>query len=205
MNRNISFNHILDLDMLSENPVIIDAGANIGGYIDVLKKLNINPKIIALECSRTNFVKLTEGSYNDVKLLNVALGGENGTATFSEFIGKPKGDGTNKYHKWGNISGNFEQVLKDKSTINRYEVNVVTVERVIRENNLNYVDFLKMDIEGAEYEVIHNMSQETADKIKQISMETHNPKKNKNLIKKLKEFGYEVEEHKGLEIYAYKV
>ena len=130
--RKIHFNHILDVSKLSDNPVIIDAGANIGGYIEAITKMGIEAQVISLECSNTNFEKMLakklKKSFKSLTLLNKALGGKSGEATFTEFIGAPKSDGTNKYHQWGNINNNFVEELKGKSEINKYSVDVVTLE-----------------------------------------------------------------------------
>lgn len=203
-NRVVKFNHILDLDLLTENPVIVDAGANIGGYITELKKLNLQPKrLIALECSKTNFERL-EKNHFDVILLEMALGGDDGEAIFTEFIGPTKSDGTKKYHQWGNIKGNFKTTLKNNAKIKEYTVKVITLESIMKMYELEKIDFLKMDIEGGEYDVINSLTEDSSKKIKQISLETHNINKNPLLIKKLKRLGYSVEEHDGLEIYAYR-
>jgi FkbM family methyltransferase len=204
-NRVVKFNHILDLNLLSDNPVIVDAGANIGGYISEIKKLNLNPKrIIALECSKTNFEKLVNNHFENVTLIEKALGGKEGEATFTEFIGPTKSDGTKKYHQWGNINGNFKNTLKNNAKIKEYNVDVITLDKIMELYDLETIDFLKMDIEGGEYDVIDSINKDLAKKIKQISLETHNVNKNPSLIKKLKSLGYSVEEHDGLEIYAYR-
>ena len=204
-NRVTKYNHILDLDLLSDNPVIIDAGANIGGYINEIKKLNVNPKkLIALECSKTNFRQLESKNFEDVILIEEALGGTEGVATFTEFIGSTKSDGTKKYHQWGNINGNFKSVLKNNAKTKEYSVSVTTLGKIMELYNIDVIDYLKMDIEGGEYDVINTITEDLAKKIKQISLETHNVNKNPSLIKKLKSLGYKVEEHNGLEIYAYR-
>jgi hypothetical protein len=53
------------------------------------------------------------------------------------------------------------------------EVECVTLSQVFKENNIDYVDFLKMDCEGAEYEILKAMEEETGSKIGRIAMEYH--------------------------------
>ncbi len=49
-----------------------------------------------------------------------------------------------------------------------------SLETVLLENNIWTIDFLKMDCEWAEYEILFNASEAVLNKIKKISMELHN-------------------------------
>ena len=49
-----------------------------------------------------------------------------------------------------------------------------------------------MDVEGAEYEIIKNLSQKEADIIKQISMEPHDEEKNAEMVERLESLGFTV-------------
>ena len=66
------------------------------------------------------------------------------------------------------------------------------------------VDYLKMDIEGSEYEVINGLTNELSSKIEQISLEVHNNNLNSQLISRLKDLGYNIKEYQNNEIYAYR-
>jgi len=205
MSRKVISNHIIDLKKISDKPVIIDAGCNRGEFIDFSRENFNEPTIFPIECDMRH-VKHLEETYPDVKLYPRALSDSEGVeVTFTQFKGEQKNDGTDRYHQWGNIVGANKDTLGDRGVdIEEYTVHTINLETIIKENNLKKIDYLKMDIEGAEYSVIETMTQEIADILPQISMETHNKNKNPNLIKKLKSLGYSVEEHTGEEIYAYK-
>lgn len=51
--------------------------------------------------------------------------------------------------------------------------NLYSVEGIIEDNNLKYVDFVKMDIERAEYPVLINMKDSTLNKVKKWAIEIH--------------------------------
>jgi len=51
--------------------------------------------------------------------------------------------------------------------------NLYSVEGIIEDNNLKYVDFVKMDIEWAEYPVLMNMKDSTLNKVKKWAIEIH--------------------------------
>jgi hypothetical protein len=66
------------------------------------------------------------------------------------------------------------------------------------------IDYLKMDIEGAEYEVVEHMSTKTASIIKQMSMELHSDDASVNalLCSNLDKLGFNVLVEKA-EVYAW--
>jgi len=65
-------NHFVILRYLSGLP-IIDAGANVGDFIDKMRKLNVNSHIIAIEASNTNIDTLKGKNYSNVTLMHKAL------------------------------------------------------------------------------------------------------------------------------------
>ena len=52
-------------------------------------------------------------------------------------------------------------------------VNRVTLEDIFETYGLERCDFLKMDCEGAEFDIFYNCSEETLSRIDQIAMEVH--------------------------------
>lgn len=200
--------HIIDLDMMGDKPVIIDAGCNRGDFIGFTDENFDTSFIYAIECDvrHVKYLNETYLNHNDLKFYDNALYGVDGEEViFTQFNGQKKGDGTDRYHQWGNIVGVNKDFLGKRGVdIEEYTVKTISISKIIEDNKLDKIDYLKMDIEGAEYSVIEEMSQAVADKISQISMETHIENKNSKLIKNLKSLGFTVEEHKRSEIYAYK-
>lgn len=195
-------NHYVELSHLDENSVVVDAGANIGKFVTALRS-HIDCKIISIECSKNNLLHLKNVQQNNLIILENALVGNKRNVTMSEFVGQKKQDGTNKYHQWNNIYGNHENKGLD-ATVNHYEVEGITLAEVLSLAG-GKVDYLKMDIEGAEYEVVESMTQEQADNIPQISMELHDSSKNKQLSEKLQSLGYSLHWMPYDELYATKL
>ena len=54
----------------------------------------------------------------------------------------------------------------------------LTLEEMMRIFKIEKIDFLKCDIEGGEYELFKNLSEETLSKIDRIAIETHDEKQN---------------------------
>jgi FkbM family methyltransferase len=135
-------------------PYIIDCGANIGLSIIYFKQLYPEAEIIAFEPDRNVFNALQHNievfNLKKTELINKACWSEE---TVLEFYSE------------GADSGRI--------TVNLDSLNVAEVETVVLRNYLNRkVDFLKMDIEGAENEVLQN-SKESLVNVKRIFVEFH--------------------------------
>jgi FkbM family methyltransferase len=85
----------------------------------------------------------------------------------------------------------------DNFGTNSMMVDVRSIESIVRDNNLKQIDVLKMDIEGAEYEIIDSI-QSVSVPIHQILIEFHHfyPQVDSSLtkeaIRKLNNFGYKI-------------
>lgn len=119
---------------LPENPYIIDCGANIGLSILYFKKLYPNAEILAFEPDERNF-SLLERNLHSFNLSNIILRQE---AVWNE----------NTY-----ISFSEEASMSSKIDLSDSGTKKVKAIR-LREHLNRKVDFLKIDIEGAEYEVL---------------------------------------------------
>lgn len=119
------------------SPVIIDCGANIGLSVIYFKTLFKDARITAFEADPQVFGQLklnvSEYNYEDVTLINRAVWKEETTLSFlSE----------------GSVGG----MLELESAKGHSRVEVATIR--LKDYLTTPVDFLKIDIEGAEYEVL---------------------------------------------------
>lgn len=138
----------------SQNPLIIDCGANMGMSIIYFKKLYPNCKIIAFEPDESIFKVLSHNlnsfNLNNITLINKALWH---TETTLDFYVEG-GDG-------GRISTKY-----DKN-------NIINIKTDILSNYLKTkIDFLKIDIEGSETVVLEE-SQHLLINVKNIFIEYH--------------------------------
>lgn len=78
----------------------------------------------------------------------------------------------------------------------RIKVQAISIEDIFRENNLKAVDYLKIDAEGSEFDIILNSPETLFDNINKIVLEYHDffptKQKHKELQNYLKKLGYEV-------------
>jgi FkbM family methyltransferase len=138
----------------TDSPLIIDCGANIGLSIIYFKQLYPKAKILAFEPDQQIFNTLQK-NINSFKLSEVTL--------YQEAIWKE--DGETEFKIEGGFSG---RIPKPEDTID-----VVKVKARRLKNLLNQpVEFLKIDIEGAEYEVLKDCANFLG-QVKNIFIEYH--------------------------------
>jgi FkbM family methyltransferase len=169
-------NHMVDLTVLNSGCIIIDAGASTGAFIRDIKEKLANPIIYAIEPSSGNMNNLME--INGLVLINAALVGKGRPEymTFYEKTGLPE---------WGSVN-----TIHKSRKGREYPVPTITIDRILSIIHDGHIDYLKMDIEGSEQEVILDLTPETAKRIHQISMELHNVSV-KAMTSKLESLGYE--------------
>lgn len=180
-------NHQIDFNHIDENSIIVDAGACHGIFIDFIRS-KLNCKIYAIEPCKSNFKFLQDKSYVNVDLLNVALVGKTNTpyVDFKEYLGLPE---------WGSI---YDKKLAHKhgkfKGLLQYKVKTAQMKDVFESFGVSHIDYLKLDIEGAEFDVFHSMDMAMSSKIHQFSAEIHKIDKDdsdiKKLIKHVKRLGY---------------
>lgn len=143
--------------------VIVDGGANIGLTSLYFNKKYPNVKIIAIEPEESNFEMLERncGSYKNIILLKRALSNE--TNVNLNVIDKG-------YGNWGFITESNANLGCHK-ILNT--IRTISIDEVIKENNLEFIDLLKIDIEGAEKELFESNYENWIPITKCIIIELH--------------------------------
>ena len=135
---------------VARQPVsILDAGANIGLASILLANRFPRARIIAIEPEAGNFALLERNvaPYPNITPIRAALWHDNSTV---DIVDPGLGH-------WGFMvrSGMRKPVPGDESVT---EVPAITVDAIMQKYGLERIDILKMDIEGAEYEVFDDPS-----------------------------------------------
>jgi len=92
----------------------------------------------------------------------------------------------------------ISSIIEDPNKKPSYEIDTLTIKEVLSNFNIDKVDLVKMDIEGAEFDIIENIDNETIQKIDSFLIEYHDfyfgngIEKVMKLINQLENFGYKV-------------
>jgi FkbM family methyltransferase len=184
-------NHVvLGKDSYSENEIkdnstVIDIGAHIGVFTVISAKSADNVRILSFEPFSENFQILKK---------NIELNGIRATV-FEKAVCRSSGtrvlylnesDQSHSLHRKNNAS---------------LSVECTSLKDIFNENEIKKCALLKIDAEGAEYEILYNTPKEVFKKIEEIFLEYHHDniefsesKNNPDALKKfLKANGFEVE------------
>lgn len=158
---------------------IIDVGTNRGQTIDFFSKNFKIKTLVGFEPNQTLFNLLVKKyqHYSNIKIINCGVSSQNKKITFYENIL----DETSTFEKI-NIDSKYAlrkaKILgttTEKLTSNKYYVECMTLSKFFTENSYNYIDILKIDVEGHEYEVLKGLfSSSLTTKINYIQLESHN-------------------------------
>lgn len=151
------------VELASETPRIIDAGAHIGLTTLYFKQLYPKAQIVAIEPQSDNFALLQknvrENQLENVELIQAALAPKAGLITLQE----PYGEGIWRSGT-GIILGGWRGVQKTKAV----KVSAVGILELLDQP----VDLLKLDVEGMEYELIRSAKAKLRN-VKHLIIEVH--------------------------------
>ena len=176
---------------ISTEDTVVDVGAHRGVFVAYAAK-RTKQMVIAFEPDRDNFIELTRlvhnNSFDHVQLYNVALGASNGQRNFYKAQ-------RNSRHTLIGRDSLTGDILTDS-----YLVEVWSLDSALAQ--FSYIDLMKMDCEGAEFEILQNTDVATLAKIRRIALEFHGIHSNepmKQLTKMLAEAGFIVTVQQRLE------
>ena len=165
---------------IGQNDIIIDIGAHIGIFSLYASQFCTHGKILCYEPSENYELLQYNISQNQIKNIfpnNCAISNSNGTVTL--YIN----------------SDNTAHSIFDR-TSKSVKVQSKTLQTIFDNNKLEICDYLKLDCEGAEYEIIESLPDKYFNKIKQIYIEYHfSDSKHDlldNMIKKLEELSFSI-------------
>ena len=169
--------------------LLIDVGAHKGESIKLFSKNFVIKKIISFEASPINFeylkkkIKNNKIGYNNTEIVleNTALGAEDKIIEFNQFNESSSStikeiDKESNYYKRKFKLINF---LNNKETYQKIKIKISKLKDYIEINNIKKIDFMKIDTEGYELEILLGL--ESKIKLVDIIMFEHHYD---NMIKK---------------------
>jgi FkbM family methyltransferase len=182
------FVNSLNLEQNGDNNFIIDVGANIGFYTILFAKKYPKCKIISIEASKKIYEQL---------LQNCELNKLDRSKVF--FVNKAVSDSEAKkveFYEIESMSTILKEFLididtsdKDNQIYTNEIVETITIDNIVISENIDKISLMKIDVEGAEYEVLKG-AKDILSKSSNVSLliEVHNLSSNTNLYEPIKEF-----------------
>jgi len=178
---------------INSTDIVFDIGANNGFFSVFVSKLAYRGKVFCFEPLPSLYNKIIKNieinKTDNIVLENIAIAEREGSVDFFE----------------SKIHNGCHSLFRRSDTDNKIQVEAITLEKYVLNNNISQIDFLKMDCEGAEYGILFSLSDDfLTHKIKKISLEYHddvNEHNHKELVDFLVNHNYKVLVKDGL-IYA---
>jgi FkbM family methyltransferase len=161
--------------------IFFDIGAHTGESINLfLKNFTIN-KIYSFEASPINFKKLLQSekiykkrfSKTDIIIENYALGNK----IIDTYLNQSFESSSSTINQINLNSKYFKQKQKllksdDKNFFKNIEIKMITLESYMEKNQIKNIDFIKIDTEGYEFEILKGLKDKIS-RIKLIMFEHH--------------------------------
>ncbi len=150
--------NIVDDKIKNAKSLIIDIGAHIGCFSIYTATLNPDVKILAFEPDENNYKLLKENLLlnhsKNVQPKNLAVAGKEEVRTL-------------------NISGDSHNhsFYNTENKVSEKKIQTTTIQKILR--NHPKVDLIKIDCEGAEFEILRNLTEEEFSKTESIYIEFH--------------------------------
>lgn len=149
----------------SDKIVMFDVGANVGSYAQLLSKEFPATDIYAFEPHKDTFAQLVQNVNAPIKCINIGLGSEEKVERIYTYA-----DGRSSVH-----ASTFKEVFKvfhKTNEITYVDFKMKTLDNFCMEENIATIDFLKIDAEGNELNVLKGAKKMIAeDRIKIIQFE----------------------------------
>ena len=146
-------------DEIQEGYVVIDIGAQFGAFSIFAAKAARNVKVYSYEASSANFELLRENikkkNLGNIKPFHLAVAGRSNERQL--FIDEKHAA---SHSLWRQLE-NWELV------------HCVTLKEIFDSNKIEVCDFLKVNCEGAEYEILFNTPKEYLKKIRKMAIQCH--------------------------------
>lgn len=169
--------------------VVIDIGGHIGTFtLFISSKLKAG-RVITFEPVPKNFKMIKR---------NLSLNNINNVVVNQQAVGSKTGESILHLDEENNGANSFYESDSDKII----KVSTTTLEEIFNRFKLKEVKLLKIDAEGAEYDILLNCKDNLLRKIKKIVIEYHDYLNStfdyKNIIKKLSRSGFVVKNKSSL-------
>lgn len=208
---------------LPDAACVFDVGANIGMFTLFVSQHYPEARVYAFEPVKRIFEALQVNAElygRNVRLFQFGLAEAEKQATFSFYLNYPARSGLKEFasasdeervtrqflrnkqetsdSEMSELAAAADELLKDKFVSEDYECALRRLSDVIREEKVERIDLLKVDVQHAELQVLRGIANDDWDRIQQVAMEVHDaagqPSDGRlaEIITLLREQGFEV-------------
>lgn len=157
--------NVLRKYLTNVRPVIFDVGANVGKYSLMLVDEFPNSQIFAFEPNENTYIQLKATVGNSVKCINIGLGAEEETAKIFTYA-----DNLTSSH--ASIYNEVFSTFHKRDCLNESDIKLTTLDLFCEREKVSKIDFLKIDTEGNELNVLKGARKMLANgQIKMIQFE----------------------------------
>ena len=176
----------VDIFNTKKDMIVVDVGANIGIVTDYMRKFS--KKVFAIEPSSEHFEALKKNKefnkWDNVEVFKMAIADKDGEMTLFHH------DNNRTCHS---LTQNYTKAYGYGSE----KVKTMAIDTFFKENNIEKVDFMKFDVEGAEDLILRGIGfKRVAEKIKAIEVEFHHPNW-RELVKYMIGLGYKARQYES--------
>ena len=178
--------HIAGRFTPKEGDTVIDIGAHIGRYtITSSKQVGNSGKVVAIEADPDNFQLLKR---------NIALNNLTNVLPLNYAVFSTR-TRMKLYEQSASAKYNSVMLSRAAKTKNYVEINADTLDSILKLNEVNQVNWIKIDVEGAEFEVLKGSTKTLSTENVSLFIEIHNindPRHYDNILDFLKYHNYEI-------------
>ena len=149
---------------IQEGDVVVDIGANIGIFAH-RAELRGASKVICFEPFSQTFECLKKNAGPKTEVYKLAIGGNNRFEKFALH--------TDYTHVGGVFNIKNTDLSKNKNLIKTESSLVIDVNLIFDNNLTDRIDFLKIDVEGSEIEILDSLTDDNLKKVRCVAIELH--------------------------------
>lgn len=170
---------------LNDMDTVIDVGANIGLFAKYMYSKNAN-KVILVEANPNLKDKIHNLLDNDLKRSSVYL-----SPIYSEKK-KVVFNYSDENSAIGSVAFDPTMGIEYESLTHQIELETITLDEIIKNENINRISLFKCDIEGGEYDLIPSLTDRQMSMIDKFMIEIHQNKNNEiqPILNKLTSHGF---------------
>jgi len=175
-------------DIIKDNDICFDIGSYNGEYVNELCKYTKSENIYAFEPIKHNY-KIIKSLFPKCKIYNIALSEENQISNINVPI-------INNKLVYTRSKLNESIIEKDQQDLMQQKVKCRKLDSFVHENNIAKIDFIKIDVEGAEFNVLKGSFKTLEKFMPKIIIEIENRHHTNNvfdqIIKFIENLNYEI-------------